>query len=59
MKKVEITSVDGSIRRFEKVRDNSFERKDSFLRFKNDKGEVIFFNIDKILMFSVEEENDI
>ena len=53
MLNLEITFIDNTIRRFKDVKDGTFERKDSFLRFKNEKGETIYINIDKILMWVV------
>lgn len=53
LKLVEVTFIDNTIRRFKDVKDDSFERKDCYLRFKNEKGETIYINIDKILMWTV------
>ena len=53
LKHVEVTFRDNSIRRFDGVLDDTFERKDSYLRFKNEKGETIYLHNGAILMFSV------
>lgn len=53
LKHVEVTFRDNSIRRFDDVLDDSFERKDSYLRFKNQKGETIYLHNGAILMFAV------
>ena len=57
MKKIiEITFVGGEIRRFFGVIDGSFERKDKFMRFKNDKEETIYINTDNVLMFCSKDQ---
>ena len=51
-KLVEVTFRDHSIKRFIKVLDDSFEKKDQYIRFKNMEGETIYIHQDTILMFS-------
>lgn len=56
LKHVEVTIRDNSVRRFDNVLDDSFERKDSYLRFKNEKGETIYIHNGAILMFAVSDQ---
>ena len=56
LKKIEVTFIDNTIRRYKNVIDDTMEKKDTFIRFKNDKGESIYINVDKILMFSMTDQ---